>query len=318
MPTLIYRRNLYISSNRTMVIKLFEEDTMKKLVLLGVTFLLLIPFMSQALVVGLNDDVHFDYRDMQADDFHIEGTIYSAGGIAPKVTDILVFGDPGTGTWQVDSYCLMPIGPDQWKFTAHFSTNGIIVYCQWIHFGIKFDVDAFNVIADLQGWWTLGGAPLMDQGTVQSIEEENTDMYKQVAITGFDVFGSGMDKKLKITNSTNLPITIEQLELAISNDEVPLIDMFSTGLGRPGEPSPMFPILLWDKAPGFPTTLQPQAEIVIPLANMGITMIPGQFLQIRGEQYMEGSKALALINKKNSKIRTNPPDWGWFWEQHGE
>lgn len=279
---------------------------MKRLVLSGAIALLFFPILASALVVGLNDDVHFDYPGV-ANDFHIEGIIYSGGGIAPTVTNIMVFGDPGTGVWVVDQYCLIPIGFNQWKFIAHFKTNGYIKFCQWIHFGIKFNVNAYNVIADLQGWWTLDGAP------ITSLQAEET--YKQVAVTGFDVYGTGEDKMLKITNSTNLPVVVNQLELTVSNEEIPLGDMFSTGLGRPGQQSPKYPYLIWKPVHGLPEMLQPGQSFEIRLIDFGIFMMPGQFLQMRGEQFMEGTKPLGTKGISQTQVT---PDWGWFWEQHGE
>ncbi|HLP47673.1 MAG TPA: hypothetical protein VK186_23995 [Candidatus Deferrimicrobium sp.] len=279
---------------------------MKRLFLLGVMILMLFPLMSNALVVGLNDDVHFDYRNMMANDFHIEGVIYSVGPITPTVTNILIFGDPGTGNWVVSQYCLIPDGPGRWKFYADFKTDGYINFCQWIHFGIMFNVQAKNIIADLIGWWTLDGMAL----------QAETNQFKQVSITGFDVYGTGPEKMYKITNNTNIPIVVEAVELAVSNQAVPLENMFTTGLGRVNEPSPMYPNLVWKDVPGLPIMLQPGTFFEVRLIDMGIMMLPGQFLQIKGEQYMEGTKI--VMDGKEISLTQTTPDWGWFWEQHGE
>lgn len=278
---------------------------MKRLFLYSVIMLMLFPLMSSALVVGLNDDVHFDYPG-EANDFHIEGVIYSAGGVTPTVTNIIVFGDPGTGNWVVTQYGLIPDGPGRWKFYAHFETDGRIVFCQWIHFGIMFDVEAKNIIAELEGWWTLDGVPLVD------LLGEN----RQVPVTGFDVSGVGVGKTLKVTNDTNIPVVVNQLELTVSNVQIPLEDMFINGLGRPNLPSPKFPNLVWHDVPGLPLTLQPGQFFEIQLINVGIMMLPGQFLEMRGEQYMNGTKGV-LFGSGINLIQTTS-DWGWFWEQHGE
>lgn len=279
---------------------------MKRLFILGVMILILLPLMSHALVVGLNDDVHFDYPGMVANDFHIEGVIYSAVPVTPTITKIIIFGDPGTGNWVVSQYCLIPDGPGRWKFYADFKTNGYINFCQWIHFGIMFNVNANNIIADLIGWWTLDGMAL--QGEI--------NQYKQVPITGFEFYGVGIDKMYKVTNSTNMPVVVKAVEIAVSNEQIPLEDMFITGVGRVNQPSPKYPNLVWKDVPGLPMILQPGQFYEVRLIDMGIMMNSGQFAHVRGEQYMEGTK-ITLDGKEISLIKATP-DWGWFWEQHGE
>ncbi len=268
--------------------------------LLGALVMLLIPIMCSAVIVGLNDDVHFDYNG-RANDFHIEGNVHSSGGITPTVASILVFGTPGTGTWTVAGYKLTKVGPEDWKFVLDFKTNGYIVYCQWIHFGIKFNVNAKNIIANLRGWWTLNGQPLMLSRAASS--------YQEVAVTGFEVATEAGEQFLRIMNNTNLSIEMESLELAVSSHEVGLDKMFTTGLGRPGEPSPQFPSLVWINATQFiPSLLEPGLDAKFLLKQVGITLQPGQFLLMRGGQAMKGSKTTKA---------TRGTDWGWFWEQHG-
>lgn len=290
---------------------------MKKFFLSAAIMLLIAPLMVSGIVVGLNDDVHFDYDGVVANDFHIEGDVHSSGGIWPKVTDIHVFGDPGTGTWVVDGYCLTQVGPEDWFFTCDFSTNGYIQYCQWIHFGIMFDVEGKNIITNLVGWWTLDGIPLMSEGGL----EEATTGLKQVAITGFDVYGETPETKMvKIMNHTNLSIEMPIYEVAVSNEKMKLTDMFTDGAGNPGEPSPKFPELVWVKIPTVPTLLQPDQEFAFRLADYGIFLMPGQFLLMRGEQFELGSKAVLQGLKSNGRdasVQTTFP-WGFFWEQHGE
>jgi hypothetical protein len=279
---------------------------MKRLLMFGVIILLLFPLMSNALVVGLNDDVHFDYQGRMANDFHIEGIIHSVPGITPTVTSILVFGDPGTGNWTVSQYSLIAVGPGVWKFVAHFKTDGYIAFCQWIHFGIKFNVQAKNIIADLKGWWTLDGMAL----------QEEISNFMQVPVTGFEFYGIGFDKMYKITNSTNIPIVVKEVEIAVSNQEIPLEDMFVDGIGVVNKPSPKYPNLIWKDVPGLPIVLQPGQFFETRLIDMGISMVTGNVAHVRGDQYMEGTK-VTLDGKEISLIKTTP-NWGWFWEQHGE
>ncbi len=269
--------------------------------LYGALILLLIPVMCNAVIVGLNDDVHFDYSG-QANDFHIEGNVHSSGGITPTVASILVFGDPGTGNWTVSGYRLIQVGPEDWHFILDFRTDGYIVYCQWIHFGIKFNVNAKNIIANLKGWWTLNGQPLYQ--LLLSTE------YQQVAVTGFEVDTENGEQFLRIMNNTNLSIEMDSLELAVSSHEISLQDMFTTGLGRPGEVSPKFPTLVWKNATQLiPTVLDPGNEARFNLRTLGIQLQTGQFLLMRGGQAMKGSKSTRI---------TTGTDWGWFWEQHGQ
>lgn len=289
---------------------------MKKFFLSAAIMLLIAPLMVSGLVVGLNDDVHFDYEGVVANDFHIEGNVHSSGGIWPKVTDIHVFGDLGSGTWVVDGYCLTQVGPEDWFFTCDFSTDGYIQYCQWIHFGIMFDVEGKNIITNLVGWWTLDGIPLMSESTL-----EGTVGLKQVAITGFDVYGDTPETKMvKIMNHTNQYIEMPAYEVAISDESIPLEKMFTTELGNPGESSPAYPQLVWVEIPEVPTVLQPDQEYEFRLADYGILLQPGQFLLMRGEQFEMGSKVVLAGLKSHGndvKLQSTFP-WGFFWEQHGE
>lgn len=291
---------------------------MKKLLLI-VTLVLLIPCLIMAAIVpvGLNDDVHFDYMGLQANDFHIEGLIHSAGGVTPMVQNIIIFGDPGTGNWMVKGYSLKRIGmTDDWTFKLDFVTDQFISFCQWIHFGIMFEVEGSNIIFDLVGWWTLDGSPLSPLPPASGIgktQEEDPDAYYQVPVTGFDVSGG----LVRIQNGTNMPVEVKQYELAISEERVPLEDMFITGLGKPGEISPMYPGLVWIDAIEEPLILGPQEEYQIDLGSLGIFLQPGQCLQMRGEQIMLGSKTEIPIIQGIKKTK-NQNDWGWFWHQHGE
>ncbi len=288
---------------------------MKKQLILGTLLILIIPFMLSAVVVGLNDDVHYDY-DGVANDFHIEGIVHSSGGIVPKVVKTVVFGDDDTGNWKVAGYKLKRIGDEDWEFTLDFVTDGYIKYCQWIHFGVHFDVEAKNIIADLVGWWTLDGKPLTT----------DTGQSQQVAVTGFEVAGEGTDKFFRIMNDTNLEINVNDLQLTVSTEEVPLEAMNVLGLGRPGETSPKYEKLNWiDVSQYLPETMKPKTSIQINLKEVGIVLKKGTYLLMRGEQLMAGTKLAKLnaskrVSRKNGEPlkETEKSDWGWFWEQHGE
>jgi hypothetical protein len=281
---------------------------------------------SRVVVVGLNDDVHFDYKDMVANDFHIQGTVHSSGGIPPKIMETMIYGDPFTGNWSVTGVCLQPLGGEDWFFQLDFITDGLISYCQWIHFGILFNVDARNIIANLVGWWTCNGNPLMPPPPPPGMSQEKLsgangmEEYLQAAVTGFDITGPGSNKMLRIMNNTNMPIEIRTVEVAVSNMPANLAQMSPEGLGRPGEESPQFPGLSWVTLEEFPRVLEHGQDILIPLAPKGISMGEGQFLLSRGEQIKLGTKDLLPVTQQNKSLShtTVNPDWGWFWEQHGE
>lgn len=272
----------------------------KWLIALVVIFTCSFTVHAEMVVVGLNDDVHFDFPGLIANDFHVEGLIHSAGGIAPVVNNVIVFGDGTTGNWTVAGYTLTQIGPEDWWFTIDFVTDGSITYCQWLHFGIEFYVEMLNVIADLHGWWTLNGVPI--NGPMRADQSD-------VAVTGFwaDDLGTirpGL-QTLRITNdTTNIPIVIPQYEVAISYTRVPLEDMFTNGLGRPGEPSPMYPDLEWITIDAIPP-LPPESFFDVYLEDYGVIIPPGGFLLMRGQQLWDGAPT------------RGGGDWGWFWEQHG-
>ncbi len=238
---------------------------------------------AQQVVVALNDDVHFDYFQT-ANDFHIEGVVLSANGVPPIISEIIIFGDPGTGNWSVSNATLVQIGPEEWSFSLDFETDGMITYCQWIHFGVDFSVEYYNVIRGLQCWWTYYGQPVPDA---------------YGAVTGFHV--DDQAQTILITNDTQVPLSIPVFEITLSHEKIPLADMFTTGLGRPTEPSPMYPDLMWIPVPAPPGSLPPGGSFEIDLGSVGFVIPPDAFLLMRGQQIMDGGP---------------PGDWGWFWEQH--
>jgi hypothetical protein len=66
----------------------------------------------------------------------------------------------------------------------------------------------------------------------------------------------------------------------------------------------------------LPVLLQPGQFFETRLIDMGISMVPGQFAHVKGDQFMEGTK-IVMEGKEISLTKTTP-NWGWFWEQHGE
>lgn len=245
------------------------------------------------ILIAVNDDIHFDYQGKIANDFHVQGTIHSGGGLVPSFGNIIVFGDGTTGNWTTVNYTLTPIGGDEWMFSVDFVSDGYISYCQWLHFGIEIYVGWYNIIADLQGYWTLDGVPINRA---------------HVPITGFwvdelDDLRPGL-QTLRIMNDSNMTVEMTSLELAIIADQVPVEDLFYDTLGRPFNPSPLYPELSWVPiTTGFPRVMAPDSFFDVFLEQYGVTIPPGQFLLMRGQQLMTGLK--------------QPGDWGFFWHEHG-
>lgn len=284
---------------------------LKLITIVGIIFMAGIAFALQPIVVGLNDDIHFDYQGYRANDFHIEGIVYSAGGIEPNINEIIIFGDPGTGNWSKSGWTLTPVpgSPDQWRFTMDFVTDGFITFCQWIHFGIEFNVEAKNIIARLVGWWTLDGEPMQVGDSAQ------------VAVTGFEVTKdpTGAPQfRLRISNDSSLPVQVSQMEWVIFEDAnlqtvepdpVPLEDMSKKegGVGRPGEDSLKYPHLIWLPVQTIPDRVEIRPGSFFDVF-FDVQIPPGNFLMLRGRQV----PAIFMESK------TVQEDWGWFWEQHQE
>jgi len=286
--------------------------------------LLLQPLAVEAIIVGTNPDVHFDFQGKCANDFHIEGMIHSVDGNTPTVEEIFVFGDPGTGQWKVKGYSLYrpdPFGqPDDWWFKADFVTDGQICYCQWIHFGILFDVTCYNVIIDLHGVWTQDGVPInakkkdLGQGIYDS----------DVAVTGFHVDDIGRIRPgmqtLRIQNNTDIDIDVPILELAVGRERVPLPRMNEEYLGQAGtgpSPHPDYAELDWHAASIPSPHLAPGEHFDIHLEDLNIHLVPGDYLHIRGKQEGDASGPAGMFQnppvKRNEKLQ---PPWSFFWEQH--
>lgn len=213
---------------------------MKKLVFLMGIVLMGIPFISDActptpgptgipIPIGFNIDVHFGCKGLKANDFHVEGIVQSIpGGPPPVVKDIWLYSDGESGTWEVvpGSPTLVEDPPDSglWLFTLDMKikeNDTYIYYCSFIHFGIMFDVQSYiQIIDDFHGWWTLDGE----------------EVVCPVPLSGFGV--DDENQIVTIYNDSDSTIEIIALEIAVVENQVPLIDMDRDGLGLPVIPSP--------------------------------------------------------------------------------
>ena len=114
---------------------------------------------------GLTLDVHQDIPDdalpggRQPNDFHVEGQICTAGGVAPVLVNHL---DDVFPNFSHSLTKLNPADPgDCWyTFSADWwfdvGEEGI-PYCTILHLGLLFYVEDENTMIDLRGWWTLDG-----------------------------------------------------------------------------------------------------------------------------------------------------------------
>ncbi len=136
---------------------------------------------------GCTLDVHQDIPDgslpggRTPNDFHVEGLICTAHGVAP------VLFDHRDDLFPNFTYALTKLNPqdpeDCWFwFSADWSFDpgtGVIPYCTIVHLGLLFFVEDENTMIDLTGWWTLDGQPVG-----QVIPLHNNGF---VPLLGFDV-----------------------------------------------------------------------------------------------------------------------------------
>ncbi len=295
---------------------------MRKLLLLATLLVVFTSFaMSVPLVVTMNEDVHFDYPGMKANDFHIEGIVKSGNDYEPRITNIVIFGSGGIWKCVHYEFTRIDFWGDEWQFKMDFvlEPGMFITECADLHFGVDFLVDGHNIVFDLVGWWTWdGGPPIPIDGgaALGTLQEYPGGEYLQAAVTGFEVEGD----MLRVFNNTELSIELRDYEVAISNEPIPLEDMFVTGLGRPGEPSPEYPWLVWEDALMEPTVLGPGQQFEVALSSLGIFLQPGQFLVMRGDAPTLGTKdpIVLITGKDNVKTTQATQDWQWIWHQHGQ
>jgi len=225
--------------------------------------------MSFGVVVAGNWDVTCTVAN--ANDFHINGKVESKNGYCPSLLQHWEYDKSGNTNWKLESFSISVWSGDMWQFNANFSTNGTVSNGDIIHFGLKFNVDNCNAQLITRAFWTLNGSPVGSP----------------VPLYGFNIFIDTQTARniARFQNDldTATTITIRQLEFAVSNDEVPLEDMFETGIGNPGLPAgdPAYDDLEWIAAPQQTITLEQGQHIDFDLENIGIDLQPGQFLLFR-------------------------------------
>jgi hypothetical protein len=294
---------------------------MKKLFLCMAAIIALSMMSNAKVIVGMNVDIFCDDPTITslnaANDFHVQGTVKSSGGVVPMITQIWQMGDPRTGTWTMTRYTMTrdTIDPQLFHFTVDFKTTGWIYFDpinpMWLHFGIIIEVNTCNVMVDVKGYWTRNGVKI---GAM-------------VPLTGFVVYtfvppppapGEATilagDDRVQIWNQSEVPVEVEMLELAISPVEIPLEDMFLTGLGEPGTGSSShYPNLVWVNVPQgmIPPIMQSGQFFEISLGSLGMDLPAGGFLLMRGKQ----SRGVTSPDMATPAAVVPPAN---FWNQHEE
>jgi len=225
--------------------------------------------MSFGVIVAENWDIPCNVAE--ANDFHINGKLESLNGYCPTLNQHWEYDKSGSTNWKLDNFSIKHWAGDTWEFNADFTTDGTVENGDVVHFGLKFNVDNCNTQLVSRAYWTLDGNKVGDF----------------VLLFGFKVFmnASSLRNIARFQNDleTTIPITIRQLEFAVSDQEVPLADMYETGLGNPGSPAgnPIYSDLNWVSAPQQTITLEQGQHVDFDLENIGINLQPGQFLLFR-------------------------------------
>jgi hypothetical protein len=284
---------------------------MKKITLLMVIALMAISMLASAgVIVGMNAHVYVNTPGQSpANDFHVQGTVRSAGAVFPILSSVWVAAHPNGGIWQVTGTSIVQdtVDPELFHVTLDYAVDqiatpgAVLSYNpanpEWLHFGAIYTVNTCNVMVNMNGWFTLWGNRI-GQG---------------VPLTGFVVVDPAQPLEegvVEIHNNSEVPVEVTTLELCVLSEPVPLEDMFSTGLGLPGQNGTggYPPATAWEEVPhDLLPILQPGQFFSIPLGDtrIGINLQPGQFLLMRGYQKEEG-------------VATNLKVPAPFWNQHEE
>ncbi|NDV61609.1 hypothetical protein G0Q06_04020 [Puniceicoccales bacterium CK1056] len=125
------------------------------------TIVVMVP-RAEAIIAGSNWDIHMDIEGVVANDYHIEGVIYSGipgenWSYPPTLVDHI------DGNFPNFSYSMVPdlSDPDQFAYIFQADWTGAdYEFCQDLHLGLFFDLECHNLMIDLKGWWTKDGEPV--------------------------------------------------------------------------------------------------------------------------------------------------------------
>lgn len=230
--------------------------------------------------VVINPHVTFDppSSTVQANDFHIIGFLQSKNNLMPMLVNWWANHVNGSSVWWLYHYCITqdPLNPKNWNFEAYFKTNTPISKGAIMHFGLDFITNYCNVWRVKDMYWTFNGVRIPFGSTpnvkLQPGFEITRDANNNLIATFFNDFDG------------EIPIEMKNLEFGVTETQVPLEEMFTTGLGDPGDIGGYGDIGWIPFAPqgGGIITISPEGgAFTINLTELGVNLAPGQFLQFR-------------------------------------
>lgn len=250
---------------------------MKRLLLFSLVFICCLPFMyGTQRLVGANWDVAFtEPYPATANDFHVNIDLKSASNKVPTLNQYWSYDHVGPaqgGTeWFMNKITINQDATDPtiWHTFVDFKTTGGVVFNgATVHFGAEFKVEDFNYFRVRMAYWTRDGEFLCP-----------------AQLAGFHVWESAaLGTIVTLFNDTAAAMSVDQLELAVTPAHIPLQDMFSTGVGLPGELG-KYPDIKW-KAVNGAIKIDPGKSVDVRLSDVGLEIVPNEFLQFRA--YVNG------------------------------
>jgi hypothetical protein len=179
----------------------------------------------------------------------------------PLLGDFHISGDPNTGNWGLLSYTADPLPADFFNITVTFGTDESLDPGEHVQFGVSVTGTDFYQVKE-----------------VRALYDEQVPLQDMFSMTGYEFRPTNPDE-LDVYAETDT--IVERLEVCVFSGLVPLEDMFSTGLGNAGTgPSPKYPTAVWNEV----MTAQPIQADTFETASLGITLQPGEFLLVRGQE----------------------------------
>jgi hypothetical protein len=217
----------------------------------------------------------------KANDFHVKGKVRSANNVKPDMSRYWSFdhvdADEGGTKWYMngDSIRQDPEDPEYWNFELDFKTEeGYVSDGATVHFGVEYLADQYNHIEIEEAYYTKDGEWVAD-----------------AMLMSFNVVERPFDGAvLTISNQLNRVAIWEQMEVAVTDINVPLQDMFYTGIGGPGTTAKnsLYSEIKWVKIPE-PVKVAPKSHIEFKLADLGLSIKTGQFLLVRAIDAQTGA-----------------------------
>ncbi len=277
---------------------------MIKTFLVGAAFLLcfqstifgqIIPPIPHPVAVKGNWNIIYTNPDPRqpANDFHICGVIQSLNNVQPILHNYWAFG--GGAPWYLEEFTIdkVPNHAKNWYFTAHFQTDSSILPGTLMHFGLHFITNYCNKAVVNCAYWTFF-----------------KEAVGRMPVIGFHIYWQG-GTRAALINNAGVSATLSTIEVAVSNQEIPLEDMFTPGLGNPGEKSSnqKYANLGWKNLDNLLGAKDGQIQIDsdkpldFDLTKMtGIKLKDGQFMLIRGYTIFQGKKIAWWIQHEDPGV----------------